>query len=176
MVVEAEEKAVRRGTEPPKLSFGRNGAINDPALLRLIQREKPLRPTHLLKLASFFSKFPANSFLAEHLTVIALATIVADPRLGKEVRTFFNVDPNEGRDLAEDWFITYDQNNEDTNSSGLFFINLPNSDDAGLLIESQVNEEKEEAFFVIGVSPRPSHLPNEVPAKLKARKQQKRLT
>src|SRR5690349_18619309 len=70
----------------PKLTFGPNGAINDPALIRIIEREDPLDPIKVLKLAEFFSKIPANVFLAETLRMCALMDMLAHPQLREDVK------------------------------------------------------------------------------------------
>src|SRR5436305_833097 len=75
----------------PKITFGPNGELNDRALLEFIQRQKPLTPAALLKEARHFDKFPPTAFLAQHLLLSAMATIVGHPELQQSIQTFFLV-------------------------------------------------------------------------------------
>lgn len=158
--------------EDPKITFGRKGELNNPALLGLIEKQEPLKPAALFKLARFFNNSLLNASLGEGLEVSALATIVAAPDLQEPIQQLFAVNGNEAKDQAEDnfpheWPPTYDEGRSDDVGSGatrrvdgLSFIFVPLFDDgnSGLLIKPQDTETGEMLYFIVGVCPDPNKL------------------
>lgn len=182
VVIEEDIKVVVIEEEPPNLIFGPDGAINDPALLKLIQQKKPLAPVDLFKLAAFFDKFLPNVFLAERLLVSALATIIADPRLQEQIQAFFAVGNDESQDIAGDVFEisppdeddprahTHEDPKDDNDTSFIFAPLFHGKSNSGVLVESSTAENGKISFFAVGVCPDPADLPAVRPERLKLRK------
>jgi hypothetical protein len=176
---QAEVDVIVTVTEPraeeecaPKLTFGHNGAINDPELLRILRRDKPLGPVDVLKLAQFFSKVPTGIFLAETLRVSALAAILASPQIKRDVKVQSNIDVNELLDEFEDEEEALGVPNnslpeEDPGDHGIHFMridlrptdNQADAADSGLVIRSQIISKEKTLYYVVGVSPSPASLP-----------------
>jgi hypothetical protein len=160
----------------PTTSFGPDGSITDPELLRLIRESKPLPPKDLLKLVTFFAKIPTYTLLTERLAVFALITILTKPRIAKDVQVLLGINTQNLQDQIEDSIVDIDHEIEDENTNfgafartvasgsrsedatdGAFArIVAPGSRGIGLLIEAQ-----DKKFFAVAVSPDPATLPDD---------------
>ena len=170
--------------DPTRIVFNKDGSIaHDPEnglLLRQIAETRPLSPTNLFKLATFFLGYPTNRPLAKHFALFAsisfissLKAVNVSPRqesirlaTGNEA----NAEPDRwwpGGPAKADWQDGWDEPGIDELHENPFGVRLQHVtwvpySGVGLIVETvkKANTDKL-AFFVVGVSPDPATLPED---------------
>jgi hypothetical protein len=144
-------------TDYTPIAFGPGGLIqeDDPVnqeLLERIHKTDPLSSETLLKLAAFYTEYPTNKPLGDHLALIALTKLGNDADVYQLLasKTSYAA-ANSLRDFLEDfWDGGRDESQEPA------YIRMPDVwsipfSGVGLLIETGL--QRLEGYYVIGVSP-----------------------
>lgn len=147
------------------IELGSGGLIVDKEVIARLRELPPLPPTDVLRLAAFYKGYQTNRPLADHLALVALMRIVGDP--DKELQAninnvLVNTAKSANRPLAaqgslEDVFDAFSDEGPDDHFDFFLIKQLPIGDsDLNLLVETT---ERQERFYVIGVSPDVDKLP-----------------
>ena len=164
-----------------KIVFGPGGRIRDDGreneeLLEQIKRTPALPPSDLLKLAEFYEAYPTNAPLANHLTLIALATLLDTREIHENLQENFRQAtlaagkptthlPNVVASL-DDFFEDlvdqgYDEGpNDQQRPWATVEVKWIPVSGIGLLVETPGRKGKQHKkhYYVIGVSPDPDSL------------------
>ncbi len=150
-----------------EIDLGSGGLIRDKETLEKLRELPQLLPTDILKLAGFYRGYQTNRPLAEHLALVAFTQMVGDPdeRLQESIRASLiqkahaeqRTLSNQDLDLEDAFDAFTDEGPNDT--FDFFFIKLSPIAETGLNLLVETNE-KQERFYVIGVSPDLDKLPH----------------
>lgn len=144
-------------TDYTPIAFGPGGLIkkDDPVnqeLLEQIHKTDPLSNETLLKLAAFYTEYPTNVWLGDHLALIALTKLGNDSDVHKLLKS--KTSPAAAASLGDFFEDLWDGGRDESQEPT--YIRMPDVwsipfSGLGLLIETGLKRRKE--YYVIGVSP-----------------------
>lgn len=145
--------------------FGLGNKIEDPVFLKRLQHTPPLSPREVVKLALFLIKSPMNKGLADHLTEVALISIVSKPPIEPIMSQLYQVSGNIVEDLLDLWSDEPNlkragpsSESQEERTNAIFALSLLPG--LALLVESRTYGDKL-WYFAIGVGPDPATIPLE---------------